>query len=320
VGSTTRACTEGLWLWGSADSEDDQSPLLVFMDCEGFGSTESDRTRDAQLMTLCALMSSVMVLNTKGTLNEGIFNALALVCRFAEHIEERRVIPCGMADEGSDAISDINDESADAKVKVVPTINSSPASPVPPTPATSQIGSFPSDIMTVLQNMNTALANAVTKPDITSLKGPEAIVTAKNMQMSYTINFAPVDIASVVLDSFKNGGISWTDPRTNMAMNLRCRLDASQQIRNRHKVLGRLWQAFVTHMKENGTWKQDYCLGGNGPRGLLFLLCGSDDVEVLAPLVEVADDSYAVELKYDSLAQFGIDRAAADKIVASSLP
>jgi hypothetical protein len=89
VGSTTRACTEGLWLWGNADSEDDQSPLLVFMDCEGFGSTESDRTRDAQLMTLCALMSSVLVLNTKGTLNEGLFNALALVCRFAEHIEER---------------------------------------------------------------------------------------------------------------------------------------------------------------------------------------------------------------------------------------
>lgn len=89
VGSTTRACTEGLWLWGSADSEDEQSPLLVFMDCEGFGSTESDRTRDAQLMTLCALLSSVLVLNTKGSLNEGLFNALALVCRFAEHIEER---------------------------------------------------------------------------------------------------------------------------------------------------------------------------------------------------------------------------------------
>jgi len=38
---------------------------------------------------LCALLSSVLVLNTKGTLNENVFNSLALTCRFAEHIEEK---------------------------------------------------------------------------------------------------------------------------------------------------------------------------------------------------------------------------------------
>jgi len=89
VGSTTRACTEGLWLWGSLDQSSSGSPLVAFVDCEGFGSTESDSTRDAQLMTLCALLSSVLVLNTRGALNEGIFNALALTCRFAEHVEAR---------------------------------------------------------------------------------------------------------------------------------------------------------------------------------------------------------------------------------------
>jgi len=89
VGGTTRACTEGLWLWGAADSDDPKSPLLAFLDCEGFGSTDSDATRDAQLMALCALLSSVLVLNTKGALNEGIFNALSLTCHFAEHVEER---------------------------------------------------------------------------------------------------------------------------------------------------------------------------------------------------------------------------------------
>merc|ERR1719476_380961 len=74
----------GFW-----DSDNEQGPLLAFLDCEGFGSTDSDRTRDAQLMTLCALLSSVLVLNTKGALSESIFNALSLVCRFAEHVEER---------------------------------------------------------------------------------------------------------------------------------------------------------------------------------------------------------------------------------------
>ncbi|CAK0896282.1 unnamed protein product [Prorocentrum cordatum] len=89
VGSTSRACTEGLWLYGSLNADASGSPLLAFVDCEGFGSTQSDRTRDAQLMTLCALLSSVLVLNTKGALNEGLFNALALTCRFAEHVEDR---------------------------------------------------------------------------------------------------------------------------------------------------------------------------------------------------------------------------------------
>jgi len=89
VGGTTRACTEGLWLWGSANSDDPNSPLMAFLDCEGFGSTDSDRSRDAQLMTLCCLLSSVLVLNSKGALNESLFNSLALICKFAEHIEER---------------------------------------------------------------------------------------------------------------------------------------------------------------------------------------------------------------------------------------
>lgn len=91
VGGTSRACTEGLWLWGEPmDAGGDKaSPLLALIDCEGFGSTESDKTRDAQLMTLCALLSSVLMLNTKGALNEGMFNSLALTCKFAEHVEER---------------------------------------------------------------------------------------------------------------------------------------------------------------------------------------------------------------------------------------
>jgi len=88
VGSTTRACTEGLWMWGAGDVAGDGSSIL-FMDCEGFGSTDADKTRDAKLMALCLVISSVFMLNTKGVLNEGLFNALSLVCHLAEHVEER---------------------------------------------------------------------------------------------------------------------------------------------------------------------------------------------------------------------------------------
>jgi len=89
VGSTTRACTEGLWMWGFGDMPGAESTSLLFLDCEGFGSTDSDKTRDAKLMSLCMLLSSVFLLNTKGVLSESLFNALSLVCHMAEHIDEK---------------------------------------------------------------------------------------------------------------------------------------------------------------------------------------------------------------------------------------
>ena len=89
VGSTTRACTDGLWMWGFGRVRGGNSPSLLFLDCEGFGSTESDKTRDAKLMSLCMQLSSVFLLNTKGVLSESLFGALSLVCNMAEHFEEQ---------------------------------------------------------------------------------------------------------------------------------------------------------------------------------------------------------------------------------------
>jgi len=86
VGSTTRACTQGLWMWGAGDLLGDGSSLL-FMDCEGFNSTDADRTKDSKLMSLCLLISSVFLLNTKGVLSEGLFGTLSLVCNLAQHVE-----------------------------------------------------------------------------------------------------------------------------------------------------------------------------------------------------------------------------------------
>eukprot|EP00927_Polykrikos_kofoidii_P035702 TRINITY_DN30246_c0_g1_i1.p1 TRINITY_DN30246_c0_g1~~TRINITY_DN30246_c0_g1_i1.p1 ORF type:complete len:1394 (-),score=280.24 TRINITY_DN30246_c0_g1_i1:389-4510(-) len=90
VGGTARACTDGLWLWGPPVDEPKGSPLLAYIDCEGFAASNGgDGMRESQLMTLCALISSVMVLNTSGALNETVFKSLASSCRFADHVEER---------------------------------------------------------------------------------------------------------------------------------------------------------------------------------------------------------------------------------------
>lgn len=89
VGAFDRLCTEGLWLWTSTESDDDCTPLLVFLDCEGFGSAQTDRQRDSQMLHLCMLLSSVLVLNTQTSLNEASFNSLAEVFRPLELTREQ---------------------------------------------------------------------------------------------------------------------------------------------------------------------------------------------------------------------------------------
>uniref|UniRef100_A0A7S4VAK9 Guanylate-binding protein N-terminal domain-containing protein n=1 Tax=Alexandrium monilatum TaxID=311494 RepID=A0A7S4VAK9_9DINO len=89
VGTGSGAGNDGLWLWGPVDPADDKSPLLAFFDCEGFGHADGDRARESHWMTLCALLSSVVLLNSRGDLNEELFRSLARVGRFVDNIEER---------------------------------------------------------------------------------------------------------------------------------------------------------------------------------------------------------------------------------------
>mmetsp|Transcript_65564 Transcript_65564/g.102361 ORF Transcript_65564/g.102361 Transcript_65564/m.102361 type:complete len:1134 (+) Transcript_65564:76-3477(+) len=80
--SFSRNGTDGLWLFGVVN-EDDSSPLIAFLDCE---SLVSD-VKSGCLLTLCGLLSSVLILNTKGALNDSLFKALGTSCRFADHAE-----------------------------------------------------------------------------------------------------------------------------------------------------------------------------------------------------------------------------------------
>eukprot|EP00929_Paragymnodinium_shiwhaense_P076813 TRINITY_DN39546_c0_g1_i1.p1 TRINITY_DN39546_c0_g1~~TRINITY_DN39546_c0_g1_i1.p1 ORF type:complete len:1572 (+),score=466.03 TRINITY_DN39546_c0_g1_i1:140-4855(+) len=100
VAAPGRPGTQGLWMWCSLDSSGpadkmpgstatSQPPVLAWFDCEGMGSAGGDATRDAQLLALCVLFSSVLLMNTKGMLDDASLSGIAPASRFAEHIEER---------------------------------------------------------------------------------------------------------------------------------------------------------------------------------------------------------------------------------------
>ena len=88
--STSR--TEGVWMWAGGVDKDDRSPLILLLDCEGFGTTDESchgASRDMQILALCWLLSSALVMNSVGELGESTFDQLKSACRFGDIVEER---------------------------------------------------------------------------------------------------------------------------------------------------------------------------------------------------------------------------------------
>ena len=70
VGSTTRACTKGIWIWSSPidlkiDIGEESLPVDMYMlDCEGTNSVERDTAVDSLLATVSIFISSIFIYNT----------------------------------------------------------------------------------------------------------------------------------------------------------------------------------------------------------------------------------------------------------------
>lgn len=94
-GLWSKARTEGVWLWAGGVDKDERSPLILILDCEGFGGPGSTMdeghgaSRDMQILALCWLLSSALVMNCMGGLNEDLFDELKSASHFGDIVEER---------------------------------------------------------------------------------------------------------------------------------------------------------------------------------------------------------------------------------------
>ena len=70
VGSTTQACTKGIWIWSMPIELDvtvgeESLPVdMYLLDCEGTNSIERDSAVDSLLATISIFISSVFLYNT----------------------------------------------------------------------------------------------------------------------------------------------------------------------------------------------------------------------------------------------------------------
>lgn len=88
VGNTVQACTDGIWAWPSKPLASDGS-VCVLLDCEGSGNTQRDREHDARLFAVAVLISSCLIFNSRGVINESSIQALAVAASLAQRVHQQ---------------------------------------------------------------------------------------------------------------------------------------------------------------------------------------------------------------------------------------
>lgn len=90
LGSTVQAMTKGIWIW-CVPHPTKSNTCLALLDTEGLGDVEKGDTKnDIMLFTLVALLSSTLVYNSKGTIDQHALESLHFVTELAEQVKVSR--------------------------------------------------------------------------------------------------------------------------------------------------------------------------------------------------------------------------------------
>lgn len=96
TGSTVNPCTKGIWVWGrpirldeKEGKEGKDETYMIIIDSEGLGSIDKDRELniDLKIFTLCVLISSIIIYNTKNSITEDRIEELSLAANMINRIK-----------------------------------------------------------------------------------------------------------------------------------------------------------------------------------------------------------------------------------------
>ncbi|XP_026537194.1 guanylate-binding protein 1-like isoform X2 [Notechis scutatus] len=89
LGSTVQAETKGIWMW-CVPYPDRPKQTLVLLDTEGFGDIRKGSSQnDAWIFALAVLLSSTLVYNSVGTIDQTALDNLHFVTELTEHIKAK---------------------------------------------------------------------------------------------------------------------------------------------------------------------------------------------------------------------------------------
>ncbi|XP_067318174.1 guanylate-binding protein 1-like isoform X1 [Anolis sagrei] len=89
LGSTVQANTKGIWMW-CVPYPDRKDQTLVLLDTEGLGDAEKgDTQNDTWIFALAVLLSSTLVYNSMGTIDQNAMDQLHYVTELTERIKAK---------------------------------------------------------------------------------------------------------------------------------------------------------------------------------------------------------------------------------------
>ncbi|XP_013931069.1 PREDICTED: interferon-induced guanylate-binding protein 1-like, partial [Thamnophis sirtalis] len=89
LGSTVQAKTKGIWMW-CVPYPDRPNQTLVLLDTEGLGDVEKGSSQnDTWIFALAVLLSSTLVYNSVGTIDQTALDKLHFVTELSEHIKAK---------------------------------------------------------------------------------------------------------------------------------------------------------------------------------------------------------------------------------------
>ncbi|CDW82930.1 guanylate-binding n-terminal domain containing protein [Stylonychia lemnae] len=87
VSPTINPCTKGLWIWKKVIYSDQNDCPMIVIDTEGLGAFDEDENHDAKIFLLALLLSSLIIYNSVGTIDENALNNLSLVINLSKKIQ-----------------------------------------------------------------------------------------------------------------------------------------------------------------------------------------------------------------------------------------
>ena len=93
VSPTIHACTKGIWMWKRPlrnTNKSDSSPesAVIVLDVEGLGSFEGNVEHDSKIIMLGILLSSLLIFNSAGPIDEPSLSGLSLVVEMAKKLQD----------------------------------------------------------------------------------------------------------------------------------------------------------------------------------------------------------------------------------------
>jgi hypothetical protein len=92
VDPSVNACTRGLWIYSEPITIEKDGEVfdIYVMDSEGLGGVDKNQNYDMKIFTLTVLLSSFLVFNQVGVIDEAAISNLSIVTALAKNIQHSR--------------------------------------------------------------------------------------------------------------------------------------------------------------------------------------------------------------------------------------